>query len=234
MFTFDIHNVAYGQETIIENCKFELPEKQICALIGPSGCGKTTILNIIAGLRSFPNNLIKLDCELSYIFQNARLVPWLTVAQNLSLVRPSITPSEIDNVLSEVKLIDVKNHYPTHLSGGMQKRVSIARAFVNHPKLVLLDEPFSSLDKPTAEHLCALVERLIRQNDASAILVTHNLQEALSIADKLYFLGSKPTRMIKQLSNPLKRNAVNDKTISIESVSDALLKEHPHLLSGIC
>lgn len=233
MFKFDIRGVAYGQETIIDTCKFELPAQQICALIGPSGCGKTTILNIIAGLRTFPNNLIKLDCELSYIFQNARLVPWLTVAQNLSLVRPSISTSEIDNVLSEVKLEDVKNHYPTHLSGGMQKRVSIARAFVNRPKLVLLDEPFSSLDKPTAEHLYALVERLIRQNDASAVLVTHNLHEALSIADKLYFLGGKPTRMIKQLINPMKQDTPHDKTISIESVGEALLRAHPKLLSGV-
>lgn len=234
MFKFDIRDIAYGKETIIDACKLELPAQQISALIGPSGCGKTTILNIIAGLRSFPNNFIKLDCELSYIFQNARLIPWLTVAQNLSLVRPSISPSEIDNVLSEVKLEDVKNHYPTHLSGGMQKRVSIARAFVNRPKLVLLDEPFSSLDKPTAEHLSALVERLIRQNNASALLVTHNLQEALSIADKLYFLGGKPTRIIKQLSNPMKQDTPHDKTISTESVSDALLREHPKLLSGIC
>lgn len=193
--TFHFKNLCYGDLQVIEDCEFDLKRGEITALIGPSGCGKTTLLNCIAGLshsHSF-ESVMKQGESIGYIFQEARLVPWLTVSENLKLIAPTLSNNQIDSVLNSVELADVSNNYPNQLSGGMQKRVSIARAFLCMPKLILLDEPFSSLDLPVAQTLRQLIKNKIIQDNVAALLVTHDIDEAIELADSIIVLTKKPT-----------------------------------------
>lgn len=234
-FEFNLHDIHLDQQGIVDTCAFSIKQQGTAALIGPSGCGKTTMLNVIAGLLKFPHLNTFEDTKLSYIFQDARLIPWLNIEQNLSLIDPSLSSSEIRQLLLDVKLTDVANVYPIQLSGGMQRRVSIARAFVNKPQIVLLDEPFNSLDSPTSHYLQKLVKTLLDKNQASALLVTHNLQEALAMADDLYFLSNKPTRIIKHIANPLFAHQINvqfPETAQLQAQEHAILSQYPKLLLG--
>lgn len=232
---FHLHDIQLNQQLIVDSCSFSVKHRRITALIGPSGCGKTTMLNTIAGLLEFPHLEIPQNDKLAYIFQDARLIPWLSIGENLSLIDPNLNTRDIERLLEDVKLKDVADAYPIQLSGGMQRRVSIARAFVNKPKLVLLDEPFSSLDVPTAHYLQTLVKSLLHKNGASALLVTHNLQEALAMADDLYFLSLKPTLVIRHIANPLFNQQMGDSKPNIDQVKTlehTILAQFPNILSG--
>ena len=224
-YRFRLEDIAYRDHTVINNCSFELERGKTVALIGPSGCGKTTLLNAIAGLKTFTDLSTPQNLRLGYIFQESRLIPWLSIADNLKLVKPDITQDAVLDALDNVRLQEVANKYPIALSGGMQKRVSIARCFATEPELVLLDEPFSSVDTPTAEHLIRLVSAHLQQSKSSAILVTHNLKEALQLADTIYFLSSKPTRIIKTFDvDPSDKNADHHARL--------ILEKYPNILSG--
>ncbi len=234
-YDFHIHDIWLDESKIIDSCAFLVKENRTAALIGPSGCGKTTMLNIIAGLKHFEHIKVPSEPVLGYIFQDARLIPWLTVEQNLTLIDSQLTPNDINDLLNDVRLYDVSKVYPVQLSGGMQRRVSIARAFVNNPDLVLLDEAFSSLDVPTARYLLGLVKTLLHKNKSSALLVTHNMQEALALADDLYFLSNKPSRVIKHLINPLSEQQNLNDVLDFERIQDqekSILDKYPNILSG--
>ncbi len=233
---FHLHGINLDNQLIVDSCSFSVRENRTSALIGPSGCGKTTMLNVIAGLIDVEHFTPPPDLKLAYIFQEARLIPWLSIEQNLALIEPNLSSSDIKQLLEDVKLHDVASVYPVQLSGGMQRRVSIARAFVNKPNLVLLDEAFSSLDAPTARYLMNLVRGLLDKNQASALLVTHNLQEALALADDLYFLSSKPTKVIKHITNPIPQSDRKQDHLEIDVIHEqekALLSDYPEILSGI-
>lgn len=238
-YSFMLSNMSYEQHNVIDDCSFHLDAGQTAAFVGPSGCGKTTLLNTIAGIAHFPNAQVPEQLKKGYIFQEARLIPWLTVAENLTLVKPELDEQDITHALEHMKLSDVATQYPAALSGGMQKRVSIARCFVSQPELVLLDEPFSSLDAPTAQHLISWVNELLLDSQSAAILVTHQLIEALQLADVIYFLSNKPTKIIKTWFNPLRQNkSIDEKKrliadhLLLENTARALLNMHPDLLSG--
>ena len=154
----------------IKNMQFTIPQGQFCCLVGPSGCGKTTLLNLLSGLDRKLEGVIKYqdgtipnDWPIGYMFQEPRLMPWLTVKQNVSIVTNQ-TSEEIahsENLIEEMDLIKYMNAFPSQLSGGMQRRVAIARAFVNKPKILLLDEPFISLDLTTADLLRKMLNFVI-------------------------------------------------------------------------
>lgn len=199
---FHFKNLCYGDLEVIKECHFEVTPGEITALLGPSGCGKTTLLNNIAGLNPTRTStrLPAKDESIGYIFQDARLVPWLTVSENLKLIAPSISDNHITSILNSVELSDVEHNYPNQLSGGMQKRVSIARAFLCTPKLILLDEPFSSLDLPIAQALRQLVKNKIVQEKVATLLVTHDIDEAAELADSIIILTNKPTHVHSEIS----------------------------------
>ena len=186
-YEFHLNDIKLGSKTIIEQCNFSIDRGSLVAFIGPSGCGKTTMLNTIAGLLAFEHLQLNRIDDLSYIFQEPRLIPWLTVHQNLSLVNPDLTSNDCQILLEQVDLRGYEDAFPNQLSGGMQKRVSIARAFVRPPSLLLLDEPFSSLDRPTAQTQHALLLKLLKQYQTAAILVTHDVSEAVALADDVFF-----------------------------------------------
>ncbi len=229
-YNFRVNDIKFDDNTVIELCKFSIEKGQLAALIGPSGCGKTTMLNIIAGLRTFAHIPSKPIQNLSYIFQEPRLIPWLTINQNLQLVNPKLSDEQCDELLAQVDLHDNGDVFPNHLSGGMQKRVSIARAFAKPPSLLLLDEPFSSLDQPTAHALHELLLKLLEKHQTAAILVTHDLSEAIALADDIYFLSSHPMNIIHRHSISVSKTERT--TDVIQSIVNSLHTNNPSILKG--
>ena len=188
-----IQDLSFGYHThelVLDRFHLELQDGELLALMGASGCGKSTLLQLIAGFLKPSSG--KLQCraqKISYAFQEPRLFPWLTVEENLKAVLPkNVSHDQISLALKEVELEGCETLYPDELSGGMKSRVSLARALLYDGDLFLLDEPFSALDR---ELRMALVQRLrayLKQNGRSAILVTHQAEDAELFADRLVIM----------------------------------------------
>lgn len=181
---------------------FTVAEGETLAVLGPSGCGKTTLLNLVAGLdRDFSGRIDRPDRPLAVVFQEPRLLPWRTVADNLRFVLGPVPDAEprIMTALAEVGLADAAHVFASRLSLGMARRVALARAFLVRPALLLLDEPFVSLDATTAERLRLLVLELLERHRTTAVLVTHDLREAVMLAGRILVLGPSPGRILGDL-----------------------------------
>ncbi len=175
---------AYGNLSVYKDFDLEIGEGITC-LLGESGSGKTTLLNILAGLTSFKGEVTpKLKC--SYVFQTPRLLPNLTVEGNLKLVCEN--KSEIEAILERVGLSDKAKSYPCELSGGQAQRVALARAFIYASDLILLDEPFSSLDLKIKLEVIKLFHSLVKERKKTALFVTHDIDEAVMLSDRILLL----------------------------------------------
>ena len=175
----------YGALSVYENFDLGIEEGKITCIFGESGSGKTTLLNILAGLTSYGGSVTpRLKC--SYVFQQPRLVPSLTVVGNLRLVCED--KDRVNAVLREVKLEDRAASYPAELSGGQAQRVSLARAFLHPSRLILLDEPFASLDVRTKLKTAELFLRLRRAEERTAVFVTHDADEAIMLSHRIVVL----------------------------------------------
>jgi len=196
---------------------------EVVALVGPSGCGKTTALGIIAGLDRDFDGTVEIGPEggrnsdqpppkLAMVFQEPRLLPWRTVRQNLALALPKGLrhPQRLDATLDALELSGLADRFPTQLSLGMARRVALARAFVVEPDLLLMDEPFVSLDEPTAQRLRARLATLLERRPTTVLLVTHNLREALALADRLLILAPSPGRVVAEIPIATPRAARDD------------------------
>jgi len=230
---------ANSDSTVLAQVDFSVKHGEIVAIIGPSGCGKTTLLNMISGLEvcseqtiSYRNGLTNNEHHrLGYIFQQPRLMPWLTVRENIELV---LQPEEyhlIDDLLGQVGLANKDDYFPNQLSGGMQRRVSIARAFAINPQLLLLDEPFNSLDAPTACRLRQLLIDLCVQRETTVVFVTHDLQEAIYLADRVIFLSDSPCTIIHQSIIDLPRPRTESGMLEV-AFQRKLMTKYPNLLAG--
>lgn len=202
----------------IEDLHLTLRENEFVCLVGPSGCGKTTLLNLIAGLdRDFEGRIdfnLPQPPRLGYVFQEPRLLPWRTVRENLELVLPRGHNPEIVTELLEITgLARFQHTYPQRLSLGMSRQVALARAFAIEPDLLLLDEPFVSLDAITAEKMRRLLQKLWRQRPPTVLFVTHDLREAIALADRLVFLTSSPTHADRDFVIPIARQARDEATV---------------------
>ena len=175
MITLDRVSFAYGNTPILTDFSLTLPQSGAVCLFGPSGCGKTTLLRLIAGLEvPTSGSVCREDGRIAMVFQENRLAPWLTVRENLLLVTDDT--DAVDKALSAVSLQDTADRYPDELSGGMQRRVALARALAFGGDLLLLDEPFNGLDDALKESVAnALRERFA---EGLIVLVTHSLDEA--------------------------------------------------------
>lgn len=176
---------SYGANTVYKNFGLSLEEGKITCLLGASGSGKTTLLNAIAGLIKYEGELPKLKC--SYIFQNPQLIPNLTVRGNLSLICSD--GAKIDDMLERVGLSDKAARYPVNLSGGEARRVAIARAFLYESDILLMDEPFSSLDLKLKNRMLDLFFEIWRKDRRTVLMVTHDVDEAVKAAHRILILS---------------------------------------------
>ena len=203
-------NKSYAEEGIFKNFSLQLSDDKINCIIGPSGCGKTTFLNILAGLIEYEsgslNGISKND--ISYIFQEDRLIEWLTVKENLQITlkkyyKKSSLDDEIENLLDIVGIKSVEDKYPDELSGGMRQRVNIARAFGKPSKILLMDEPFKSLDYKLKYTIIDEFKNILNKKKRLVILVTHDLEEAVYFNGRIFVFGSKPVKVLKTFETNL-------------------------------
>jgi len=197
-----------GRPAILKDVNLLVQEGSFTALVGPSGCGKSTLLRLLADLLNPLCGHINRPKQLktSFVFQEAALLPWLTVAENIEfpLVQSRVSKSKIKEQVSvwldRVSLSEQSHYYPHELSGGMKMRVSIARALITNPDLLLLDEPFAALDEGTREDLQNQLMSLCARRQGATVLVTHNLVEAALLADTIHLLAGKPASLIQSWS----------------------------------
>ena len=177
---------------------FSLGNGEVAALVGPSGCGKTTLLRIIAGLDSDFEGSVALPAHgmLGMVFQEPRLLPWRTVEQNVRLAAPQATDAALGTLFQALGLTAHRDHFPGELSLGLARRVALARAFAVEPDLLLLDEPFVSLDDALAARLRDELADLVNRRPITTLLVTHNVEEAIGLADRLLLLSLSPARVL--------------------------------------
>ena len=174
---------SYGAKTVFENFMLDIKDGEILCVLGKSGSGKTTLLNILAGLTEFSGQTEGVPERVGYIFQEPRLLPNLTVAENLAYI--GATESAIEEILRKTELIALKDKRPKALSGGEKQRVSIARAFLTDAPLLLLDEPFSSLDTALKIRLSRVFAELWQEKKTTAVFVTHDIEEAWMLAHRI-------------------------------------------------
>lgn len=191
-------------------------EGEFFVLLGPSGCGKSTLLRIASGLEhsytgkiTYGKDITKRD--FSFVFQEFALLPWLTVEENISLGLVAHATDEktiqktVDFELTQLGLQKFRSHYPKELSGGMKQRVGIARALAMNPKIMFLDEPFSALDSFTARTLRQDLLNIWKERKMTVVMVTHNIEEALELADRIAIMSARPGKIIEVFNNPLPR-----------------------------
>lgn len=192
-----------GALDVLEDITFNLNEGEIIAIVGPSGSGKSTLLNIISKLIEPTEGEIYVDGEIGYMFQRDHLFNWRTVWKNIMLgleIKKEKNQENIDNtkeLLTKYGLIDFINSYPQELSGGMRQRIALIRTLATNPQVLLLDEPFSALDYQTRINVSEDIFKMIKDSNVSAILVTHDISEAIAMADRVIVLSHRPAKLKK-------------------------------------
>jgi len=204
---------------VLDNISIEASDGEFISIVGPSGCGKTTLINVIAGFESaqegtvFYNGdpVLKPSPERAVVFQSAVLFPWLTVEDNIAygLNRIGVSKREIRRISEEylmmVKMKGFENYYPEQLSGGMQQRVALARALALKPSMLLMDEPFAALDAQTRLAMQELLMEIRQEVKTTVIFVTHDVEEAVYLADRIYVISKRPGRIIREATIPFEK-----------------------------
>ncbi len=199
-----------GELHVLDGLALTLEAGEVAALVGPSGCGKTTLLRIVAGLERDYDGTVSLPAPgtLGMVFQEPRLLPWRTVEQNVRLAAPKAADATLDALFATLGLTAHRAHYPGELSLGLARRVALARAFAVEPDLLLLDEPFVSLDATLAARLREELAELVRSRPVTTLLVTHDMDEAIGLADRLILLSASPARVLAEVRVPRPRTAL--------------------------
>ncbi len=205
------YHTENGETEALRNIDITVTEKEFVSIIGPSGCGKSTILSIIAGLEDKSGGSITINAgkgksPIGYMLQQDHLFPWLTVRQNAFLgldirkERTKEAENRVDILLNRYGLEEFKNKYPRELSGGMRQRAALIRTLAINPSVLLLDEPFSALDYQTRLSVSDDIHAIIKNENKTAILVTHDISEAISMSDRIIVLSNRPAT-VKNIYN---------------------------------
>ena len=208
-------NFKYNDNEIYKNFNIEFKRGKINCIIGKSGCGKTTLLNYISQKYCFENK------KISFVFQNDNLIPWENIYVNLKIIAKQYfdkekIEKEIDKILKDIGLIEFKNSYPNELSGGMRQRINFARALIGSPDIILMDEPFKSLDIKSKHEMINLVMELRKKSIVTIILVTHSIDEIIKLSDIVYLLGGRPVRILETAEGVKIKNIVENLYKSID------------------
>lgn len=192
-----------GETVAVKDMSFSVAEGEFVAFIGPSGCGKTTLLSLAAGLLPPTKGEFKTNgCSFGYMLQKDELFPWRTIEKNIFLpleIKRTNTPETRANALALAEKYGLKQflkNYPSELSGGMRQRAALIRTLAVNPDVLLLDEPFSALDYQTRLSVCDDVYKIIRSEKKTALLITHDISEAISVADRIFVLSRRPARVV--------------------------------------
>ena len=195
-----------GEVKVLDDISFSMSNNEIVAILGPSGCGKSTILNILSRLENITSGELNINCKLGYMFQKDNLMDWRNIFNNIILgleVNHLKTPENlnyVNDLLKKYQLSDFKNYYPKELSGGMRQRVSLIRTLALKPDLLLLDEPFSALDYQTKLFVQNDVYSILKQEKKAALIVTHDISEAIALSNRIIILSHRPCK-IKKIIN---------------------------------
>ena len=213
-----LHNVSvnFGTTLVLKDISFSLEKGKTLTIVGPSGCGKYTLLNVLSGIiKDYEGEIMMGSKELrsaemtyGYVPQSFGLLAWKKVKDNIMLPATinkniKIDEDEVNDVLTKLELKDLLNRYPSQLSGGQRQRVALARVFISHPDILLLDEPFSALDTLTADISRDLFLDLWRKYRPTTIFTTHNLSEAVKLGEHILLLNKQPAKVFRFVDNPI-------------------------------
>ena len=214
---------SYGDRSVLEGINLDIEPGEFVAIVGRSGCGKSTLLRLVAGLEKISAGDLHLDhvylpsnTDTRIMFQEARLLPWKKVLQNVAIGLSSGALQRAKDVLAAVGLSDRGGEWPARLSGGQKQRVALARALVHKPKLLLLDEPLGALDALTRIEMHQLIEALWTRNGFTALLVTHDVGEAIALADRIILIEEGKIALNLKVDLPRPRERSSKKFVEIE------------------
>lgn len=213
-----LHNVSvnFGTTSVLKDISFSLKKGETLTIVGPSGCGKSTLLNVLSGIiKKYEGKIMmgskelrKADLTYGYVPQNFGLLAWKKVKDNIMLPATinkniKIDKDEVNDILTKLELTDLLNRYPSQLSGGQRQRIALARVFISHPDILLLDEPFSALDTLTADTSRELFLDLWRKYRPTTIFTTHNLSEAVKLGEHILLMDKQPATVLRLVHNPI-------------------------------
>jgi NitT/TauT family transport system ATP-binding protein len=206
-FEFDRVGKTFGSLEVLKDLSLGIATGEFVAIVGPSGCGKTTLLNILSGFEKPSSGIMATRGKVRMVYQHDGLFPWLTVAGNIAMgLREEKDPSrrltQIDEMVQLIRLAGFEDHYPHQLSGGMRQRVELARALVGQSDILLMDEPFSALDYLTRIRMRRELARVLEAKPRTVVLVTHDIEEAAQLANRILVLSDRPARILQTLRLP--------------------------------
>jgi NitT/TauT family transport system ATP-binding protein len=228
---------SFGALEVLRDLTLEVTHGEFVAIVGPSGCGKTTLLNLLSGFDQPTSGSVERQGESRMVHQQDGLFPWQTVSENIGLGLRHLKNDEerqqqVRDLLTLIRLEGFENSYPHQLSGGMRQRVELARALAGSSDTLLLDEPFSSLDYLTRLRMRQEVARILRERPRTVVLVTHDIEEAAQLADRVIVLGERPAQIRYELSlaTPRPRDPTDPEVV--EAIHQVLMKLNVESGSG--
>jgi len=221
--------------TALKDLSFEVRQGEFACLVGPSGCGKTTTLRILLGLDTDFTGSFQLPHDegsrIAAVFQEPILLPWRTVEQNVRLALPKgLRDTDLTGLFDSLGLSQMRSLYPSELSLGLARRVAVARAFAMEPAVLFLDEPFVSLDEQTAERLRYLVLSVWSARPTTALMVTHNVREALMLSDRIILLSARPAHVLGYFDIRIPRESRNPQVMS--DLARSFRQKFPGIMRG--